>query len=280
MKLMKLSDAIGIEATSIDLMHPIADSDFQRLYRGWLDSTILLVRGQNLTPEGLISFSRRFGELMVYTRSENAMRSYPEILILSNILREGRPIGAAVSGRYWHTDGHYLETPPAASFLYGAEVPPVGGDTWFANMYSAYDSLAEEMKRRLVGLKVVISRVQSRPYNYPDKPPVTEAERAAWPDMPQPMVRTHPESGRKALYVGGNVPWRIIGMPVEESEPLVTELQRHAIQSRFVHVHRWQPGDLIVWDNRSCLHRATEYDQIHHRRLMYRTTTVGDKPIG
>jgi len=277
--LRPLTEKIGTEAVGIDLNEPISAADFDRIYRAWLDTTILLFRNQSMTPSQQIAFSRRFGELMVYTRSENALPGYPEVLVLSNLTRDGKPIGSPASGRYWHSDGHYLERPPAASFLFGIEVPPTGGDTWFANMQAAYEALPSDVKLRIDGRKVIISRVQSRPYNYPNKPPVTTEERAAWPDMPQPLVRTHPETGRKALYVGGNVPWHVEGMPTEESDVLIPELQAFATRPEFVYIHRWQAGDAILWDNRSSMHRANAYDQTNHRRLMHRTTIAGDQPF-
>jgi len=275
--LRPLADAIGMEVLGVDLGEPIRASDFERIHAAWIDSTILLFRGQSMTPAQQIAFTRLFGELLVYTRSENALAGHPEILVLSNLERDGKPIGSPASGRYWHSDGHFLERPPAGSLLYALEVPPAGGDTCFTNMRAAYDALPDATKRRIDGRKVIISRVQSRPYNYPDKPPVTAEERAAWPDMPQPLVRTHPVNGRKALYVGGNVPWRVDDMPAEESDVLIPALQAFATQPQFGYVHRWQAGDAILWDNRSSMHRATAYDEANHRRLMHRTTIAGDR---
>ncbi len=273
-----VSPAIGIEANGIDLSESISAGDFDRLRNAWLETGLLIVRRQALSPEAQIAFTRRFGELLVYTRSENAHPDHPELLILSNLRRGGRPCGSPASGRYWHTDGHFLREPPAASLLHAVRVPRVGGDTYFANMATAYDDLPQAVRGRIDGLRVIISRVRSRPYNYPEKPPVTEAERAAWPDMAQPMVRTHPETGRKALYVGGNVPWLVEGMAEAESTPLVTALQAHAIQERNVHVHRWRRGDLVIWDNRSTLHRATAYER-RSVRHMHRTSVAGDTPF-
>lgn len=272
-----LTDTIGMEVSGIDLSEPVSAADFDRIVKVWLDATVLLFRGQSITPEQQIAFSRRFGELLVYTRAENELKQYPEILVLSNVVQNGKPIGAAVSSRYWHTDGHYLKCPPAASLLYGIEVPPKDGDTWFANTRAAYDALPEATKRRIDGLKVIISRVKSLPYNYPGRPPVTPEQRAAWYDTAQPLVRTHPVTGRKALYMGGNVPWNVEGMPEAESDILIPELQAFATQPQFTYVHRWRAGDALLWDNRSSMHRATAYDQVNHRRLMHRTTIAGDE---
>lgn len=278
LELVPITDTIGTEVRGIDVTEPISASDFDRIYQAWIDTTILLFRGQTMTPDQQIALMRRFGDIASYTRSQFAAEGHPEILVLSNLARDGKLIGSPRSGRVWHTDGHYLEEPPAGSMLYAIEVPPSGGDTLFANMIAAYDALPATIKSRLDGLQVVISRVQSRPYNYPDRPPPTPEECAEWIDMPQPIVRTHPVSGRKAIYAGGNVPWRIVGMPEEESMPLVTFVQEFSVRPRFTYRHVWRPGDIILWDNRSAMHRATPYDQVAHRRLLHRTTIAGDKP--
>ena len=276
LELIPITETIGTEVRGIDVTAPISARDFDRIYQAWIDTTILLFRGQRMTQAQHIAFTRRFGEIVSYTRAQFSEDRHPEILVLSNITRNGKLIGSPVSGRVWHTDGHYVEQPPAGSMLYAIEVPPVGGDTWFANMIAAYDQLPEVTKQRIEGLKVVISRVQSRPYNYPDRPPPTPEERAEWVDMPQLIVRVHEVSGRKAIYAGGNVPWRIEGMPEHESAPLVTFLQEFSVRPRFIYRHRWQVGDIILWDNRSAMHKATAYDQLLHRRLMHRTT-VGQR---
>jgi len=278
LELIPLTENIGTEVRGIDVSTPIPDRDFERIYRAWIDTTILLFRGQSLDQRQQVALTDRFGERVSYTRKQFSTDDAPDILILSNILENGKLIGSPVSGRVWHSDGHYLANPPAGSLLYAIETPPVGGDTLFANMFAAYDCLPETVKAWIEGRQVVISRAQSRPYNYPDRPPSTEAERAEWIDMPQPMVRTHPVNSRKALYVGGNVPWRIVGMDLAESAPLVTFVQEFSIMPRFTYRHRWQPGDIIVWDNRSAMHRATYYDGQKYRRLMHRTT-FGERRI-
>ncbi|GAA3084576.1 TauD/TfdA dioxygenase family protein [Streptosporangium carneum] len=275
LELVPITDGIGTEVRGIDVTSDMSDHDFERIYQAWLDTTILLFRGQTMTPAQHIAFTKRFGEIYTYTRSQFNENEHPEILILSNIKKEGKPVGSAYSGRVWHSDGHFLTDPPAGSMLYARTVPPVGGDTWYANMYAAYDALPKTLKSRIADLKVVISRIQSRPYNYPDRPAPTAEEHAAWVDVAHPIVRVHEESGRKALMVGGNVPWRIEGMPEEESLPLVTFLQEFAVQPRFTYCHKWQPGDIVLWDNRSAMHRATYYDDVAHTRLMHRTTISG-----
>ena len=271
LELLPITDAIGTEARGIDVTAELSDDVVERLYKAWVDSCILVIRGQRMSPEQQIAFSRRFGELVSYTRVDFKEQSQPEILVLSNITRDGKLIGSPVSGRVWHTDGHYLTTPPAGSMLHAIEVPSGGGDTWFANMFAAYDALPGTVKERIDSLRVVISRVQSRPYNYPDRPAPTAEERLAWTDVAHPLVRIHEINGRKALLAGGNVPWRIIDVPPEQSAPLITFLQEFSVQPEFTYRHRWYPGDIVLWDNRSALHKATYYDPTQ-RRLMHRTS--------
>ncbi|MDT9687047.1 TauD/TfdA family dioxygenase [Streptomyces sp. P9(2023)] len=275
LELVPITEGIGTEVRGIDVTRPVSDVDLERIYQAWIDTTILVFRGQDMTPTQHVEFTRHFGEVFTYTRSQFNDDEHPEILILSNITRDGKPIGSAYSGRVWHSDGAYLTDPPVGSMLYAREVPPEGGDTWYGNMMAAYDALPPAVQERIADLKVVISRVQSRPYNYPDRPAPTEKERAEWVDVTHPLVRVHEVSGRKALYAGGNVPWRIEGLSEDESAPLITFLQEFSVQPRFTYCHRWSVGDIVLWDNRSAMHRATYYDHVKHRRLMHRTTISG-----
>ncbi|GLZ51901.1 TauD/TfdA family dioxygenase [Actinomycetospora sp. NBRC 106378] len=276
--LVPLTDTIGTEVRGVDVTGPIPARDLDRIYQAWIDTTILLFRGQRMTQEQHVAFTRRFGEVVSYTRPEFNEDTSPDILVLSNIARDGRLIGSPVSGRVWHSDGHYLPDPPAGSMLYAIEVPPEGGDTSFTNMIAAYEALSARTRSAIEDLRVVISRVQSRPYNYPDRPPVTEAERASWPDVTHPLVRTHEVSGRRALYCGGNVPWRIEGLPPERSAPLITFVQEFAVRPVFTYRHRWRAGDIVLWDNRSAMHRASWYDGERYHRHMHRTTIAGGVP--
>lgn len=278
MELKPLTDTIGTEVIGIDVTKPISQSDFDRMYRAWIGTTVLLFRGQRMTPAQQIEFTRKFGEIASYTRRKFSEQQQPEILVLSNIIKDGKQIGSPVSGRVWHTDGHYLRIPPAGSMLYALQIPDQGGDTWFANMVAAYEALPVRVKEQIENKKVVISRVQSRPYNYPNRPAPTPAEIEEWADMPQPMARVHPESGRKALYAGGNVPWHIEGMSKNKSAPLVTFVQEFAVRPEFTYCHKWRAGDVILWDNRSAMHRATPYDDTCYQRHMHRTT-IGSQDL-
>ncbi len=275
-----ITDAIGLEILGVDLSQPVSDEDFNAIRQAWLKGTILLFRGQTrMTPAQHVAFSRRFGDLEIHHLKQYTLPDHPEIFVISNIKNEkGEYIGASGGGRQWHTDSHFLARPSMASLLHAKEVPPVGGNTMFANMYAAYDALTDEMRERIKDLKVLVSRVKEYEGNYPTRPPLTDEEKAALPDVVHPLVRTHPETGRKALYVGGNTSWEIVGMDFDEGRALLAELRTFATQDRFAYSHKWEVGDLVMWDNRCTMHSATMFDEQNHRRLMYRTTVAGDVP--
>jgi alpha-ketoglutarate-dependent taurine dioxygenase len=274
-----ITPTIGAEVVGIDLTKPIDDQTYAAMREAWLDRTILLIRGQaGMTPAQHIAFTRHFGELEFHTLPQFTLAEHPEIFILSNIVKDGRQIGAVDAGRHWHTDSHYLKEPSSGSILHAKIVPKEGGNTRFANMFAAYDALPEATKKKIDGLKVLVSRINAYPVSYPNRPPLTEEEKARVPDVIHPLVRTHPETGRKALYVGGNVAWEIVDMPTEEGRALLAELREFATQPAFCYEHEWQVGDLIMWDNRSALHCAMGYDASKHQRLMYRTTMAGSAP--
>jgi alpha-ketoglutarate-dependent taurine dioxygenase len=274
-----LTDAIGAEIQGVDLAAPIDGETFDRIHGVWLERTILLFRRQQMSPDQQIAFTRRLGTLEMHTLPQYTLADHPEIFVVSNVMEEGRPIGAPKSGRHWHSDSQYLPRPSAGSLLYAREVPLEGGDTLFTNMFAAYEALPEETKKQIAGLRVLHSRVKAYPLSYPDRAPMTEEEKARVPDVIHPLVRTHPETGRKALFVGGNVAWEIVGMPLEEGQALIRELRDFATQERFVYRHHWEVGDAILWDNRSTMHCATAFDEERYRRVMHRTTVEGDEPI-
>ena len=274
-----LSDIIGAEITGVDLSRPVDADTHRRTRTIWLDHNIVLFRDQQgMTPEDQIAFSRLFGALDDHTLPQWNLPGHPEIAVVSNVTVDGRHIGAPKSGRHWHSDGQYLPVPCAASLLVAREVPPEKGDTLFANMYAAYDALPAETRRRIDGLEVVHSRVKAWPISYPDRPMLSEEEQAKLPDLVHPVVRTHPETGRRALYPGGNVGWEIVGMPFDEGHALLKELRSFATQDRFFYAHHWKVGDAILCDNRCTMHAATSFDEDRYRRIMHRTHISGDKP--
>ena len=195
-----LNETIGAEVLGVDLSRPMSDETFERIHQTWLDRTILLFRGQTMSVEEHIAFSRRFGVLEIHTLPQYTLPEHSETFVVSNVTKDGRPIGAPKSGRHWHSDSQYLKRPSAGSLLHAKEAPPEGGDTLFTNLFAAYDALPEETRRKIEGLKVLHSRIKAWSISYPDRAPMTEAERAKVPDVIHPLVRTHPETGRKALW--------------------------------------------------------------------------------
>ncbi|MSO93425.1 MAG: TauD/TfdA family dioxygenase [Rhodospirillales bacterium] len=274
-----ISDAIGAEILGVDLAKPVAPETFREIRKIWLAHNIILFRRQIMTPEQQIAFSRHFGEIELHTLSDYQMPGYPEIFINSNVVVNGKPVGAQKSGRFWHSDSQFLRIPSAGTLLFAKEVPPEEGDTLYANMYQAYDTLPEKTKKRIEGLKATYSRVKAWEIGYKNRAPMTPEQKAKFPDVTHPLVRTHPETGRRALYIGA---WeervRVEGLPAAEGEALGKELYDWAIQPRFAYAHHWEVGDLIVWDNRCAMHCAMPFDESKYRRLMHRCTIVGTVP--
>jgi taurine dioxygenase/putative 2-oxoglutarate oxygenase len=231
-----------------------------------------------MTPAQHVAFTRRFGTPHVMTPLQYNHPDHPEIFVVSNVEMGGRALGMRRVGMGWHTDGEDKALPNAGSLLYAREVPPEGGDTLFANMFAAHDALPADLRRRIAGRRACYSRVRLHAVHYPHLDPLTDAQKAERPDVWHPLVRTHPRTGRKALYIGR---WacEVEGLPEHEGRELIAELQTFAAEPRFVYRHQWRLHDALLWDNRSTLHCATPFDETRYRRLMHRTTLEGDSPF-
>ena len=242
-------------------------------------SSAIVLRGQELSPQQLKRFMRLFGILEGHTLQEYTLPGHPEIYVLSNRIVDGRPIGAHNDGVVWHTDYSYREEPVMCTMLYAVEVPPEGSDTLFADICSAYQALPEAQRARLDGMVVHHSFrhfMERRVYGKAE----TSAELFAQnPDVFHPLIRRHPFDGRKALWVSTGTVKGIVGMPEPEGTQLVDSLVEFATQDRFVYRHKWQKGDVVVWDNRSTLHSGTLFDDQRYIREMHRLWVKGDKPF-
>jgi len=277
MEIIPTGKALGAEIQGIDLGKIRAD-EFESIYRAWLDHQVLLFRGQQLTDEDLIAFSRRFGELDWAPIQETGRRfvdGHPEIYIVSNVIENGEPIGSLGAGEAsWHTDMSYLEDPPKASMLYALEVPPEGGNTYFCSMYRAYESLPVELRRRIAGFTLKHDATyNSGGYVRHGAAAIDDPLNSA--GHYHPLVCTHPETRRRLLYLGRRRNAYISGLAVPESEALLDELWSHATQEACVWHSVWQVGDLVLWDNRCTMHRRDPFDA-GSRRVMHRTQIKGE----
>jgi taurine dioxygenase len=270
--------ALGAEVVGVDL-HDVDDHTFGAIHKAWLDHLVLLFRVQKLSDDQLIAFSRRFGELDLAPIQETGRRfveGYPEIYIVSNVIENGAPIGSLGAGELvWHTDMSYQQDPPKASMLYALEVPPEGGKTGFVNMYDAYQELPLHLRERITGLRVKHDGTyNSGGYIRAGVTPTDDPREA--PGMIHPLVCTHPETGRKCLYLGRRRNAYIEGLPLAESEALLDEIWAHATRDELTWYNNWRVGDLVLWDNRCTMHRRDPFDLVA-RRVMHRTQIKGDQ---
>lgn len=272
---------LGAEIRDLDLSAPLDDQTFRQVHRAHLDHHVLVFRDQRITPQQQIDFSRRFGPLQVHVLRQFQLPGHPEILVVSNIVENGQPIGLGDAGHYWHSDLSYKERPSLGSLLHAQELPAEGGDTLFANMHLAYDTLPRALRREIDGLRAehsYLAKYEELRQRSPFRPRLTEEQIAEVRPVVHPVVRTHPETGRKALFVSEHFTTRIVGLSDSESADLLQQLFAHSVKPEHVWRHRWQPHDLVFWDNRSVIHLATGCPA-HLRRRLNRTTIEGDVPI-
>ena len=271
-----LTNAFGAEIVGLDLNLPLADGTARRIEDAFLLHHLVVVRDQRLTKARMGQFAALFGEIEgnIFRNADGS--TLAAIHEISNLDAEGRPAENAFikSNYHWHTDKAYLPVPALLTMLHAVELPESGGDTQFADMTSAYAALPDEDRHRIADLRVVHSFEHMRE-STGDRP-LTEAERAATPPVTHPLVRAHPQTGEKSLFLGMYCS-HVVGMDAGESRALLDRLLAHATQARFVYTHRWQPGDLAFWDNRCLLHRAVaNYDMGKHRRVLQRLVVRGD----
>ena len=272
----KLTGHFGVEVQGIDLSEPMSDATFAALDDAFNQNSLMLIRGQDVTPEQHIAFSSRWGTLEHHVLQEYTLPGHPEVFVLTNKKKDGKPLGAHKTGWHWHIDNTYMPRPSLGSQLYAREVPPEGGDTWFTSLIAAYERLPEYLKTRIANLKAVHSYAHVYALKYPDREPLSEERKAQVPDLVHPVVRTPPSTGRKLLYISEYIIKQFIGMSEEESRDLLDELNARATSDDLVYRHQWRAGDLIFWDNRATMHFAQPYDDVNHFRLMHTTRVITD----
>jgi taurine dioxygenase len=273
-----LTRHLGAEISGVDLSAEMEDRVFRAVYQAFLRHQVLLFPPQDLPPARQVAFARRFGEVQVHVMNQYHADGYPELYRLSNLDASGKPTGhhPDKGTLAWHTDGSWQRVTGQATIIYGEVMPQSGGETHFCDMYGAYERLDASWKARIAGLRAVHNLDFSRTRRHGEDP-LTEAQRLAKPPVDHPIVRTHPETGRKCLYLGDHAEY-ILGMPYDEGRALIEALNALAVHADLTYEHRWQPRELLVWDNRCVMHRATAYDAATQGRVIRRCTVLGEVP--
>jgi len=269
-----LGNVAGAEVIGLDLRRPLDDAARQAVYDAFVRHHVLAFRGQNLTKDEQVAFTEQFGALERHVARNRGVGDHPLVHIVHNLGPDGEPSGKVASQK-WHTDKSFRELPSLATILHARIMPPQGGDTCFANMCLAYDALSDASKAELDGVGVIHSWElscqkagrQASPEEIADAPPMTH-----------PLVRTHPDCGRKGLFMGEHAS-HLDDRPFDEGRARLAELEAHATQERFIYRHHWQPGDVLMWDNRCLLHRAdANFEAARYKRVLHRTCLRGTAP--
>jgi taurine dioxygenase len=280
-EILPLAAPFGAELRGLDLTRALDDASFARIHRAHLEHHVLVFRQQRITPQQQVDFSRRFGPLQIHVLHQYGLAGHPEILVVSNIIENGQPIGLGDAGSYWHSDLSYKSLPSLGSMLHAQELPADGGDTLFADMHRAWETLPAELRRAVEGRRAehsYLAKYDELRERNRFRPALTPAQIAEVAPAVHPVVRTHPETGRKALFVSEHFTTRIVGLPDDESRELLAALFAHSVRPEHVLRHRWQAHDMVFWDNRSVMHLAAGCPAEQRRRL-HRTTIEGDLPF-
>ena len=273
-----LTAKLGAEIVDVTLADEMSDETFAAIREAFLRYQVLLFPAQEVPPARQVALARRFGEVQIHVMNQYHADGYPELYRLSNLDADGKP-----NGRHpdrgtlvWHTDGSWRRRAGQATIIYGEVMPRAGGETHFCDMYGAYERLDAAWKARIASLRAVHSLDFSRNRRHGEDP-MTEEQRRATPPVDHPVVRTHPETGRKCLFLGDHAE-SIVGMPYADGRALIEELNALAPHPDLTYEHRWEPGQLLVWDNRCAMHRATPYDPVTEGRVIRRCTVLGEVP--
>jgi len=277
-EILPLSPNLGARIAGVNLADGVDDALFRTIYAAFLEHQVLLFDAHELPPGSQVAFARRFGEVQIHVMNQYHADGYPELYRLSNLDENGNPTGKHPDKGtlVWHTDGSWQRRTGQATILYAEVATAEGGETHFCDMYGGYERLSPAWKARIAGLRAVHNLDFSRTRRHGEDP-MTEAQRRERPPVDHPIVRTHPETGRKCIFLGDHAEY-ILGMDYDAGRALIEELNALAVHADLTYRHRWSPGQLILWDNRCVMHRATEYDPATQRRVIRRCTIVGDEP--
>jgi taurine dioxygenase len=272
-----LSPCIGAEVRGIDVAGDVDEPTFDQIRRAWFDHSVLLFRGQDLSEPAQVRFGERFGEL-ARVQVDYGYSEHPSVMYITNVKKDGKLVGALPDGEMlFHSDLCYVERPSAATILYAIEVPSRGGNTLFASAYAAYETLPEEWKHRLEGLRAMHVYAPGYTDNRTARMLMKTASEPGARAFAHPLVRTHPVTRRRALFVNRLMTACVVDVPPAESDEILLYLFAHQEQPRFVYEHVWTPGDLLIWDNRCTLHARTDFSAAE-RRMLRRVAILGEKP--
>ncbi len=278
LKIRPLGRAFGAEIQDLQLARDVDDAVFEAIYAAFLDHRLLLFRDQDLPPAAQVAFARRFGEVQIHVMNQYHAGDFPELYTLTNLDADGNPTGTHPDRgtMHWHTDSSWSKITSQSTMLYVEVAPEEGGGTAWADMYGAHDGLSDEERAGLDGVRAVHDLNFSRARRHGEDP-MTEEQRRQKPPVDHPIIRTHPESGRKCIFLGDHAS-HILGRPVAEGREMVEALNRRIVDFDNIHHHAWRAGDFAVWDNRCLLHRADGYDAATQRRKVRRCTVLGETP--
>jgi len=278
-----LHPALGAEVRGIDMRAPLDPATFQAVHDVWMQHLVLVFPGQHITDAEHVEFTRSFGEPEIFHQKIIRSRRMKEIFRVSNVDDDGNlmapdhpTVKQVALAQFWHTDSSYRTNPCVGSLLHGVETSRTGGETQFTNMYAVYEALPDSLKRQVQGRKA--QHNFGHLHTLAALKPLTEEEKAAMPPVWQPMVRKHPVTGRQSLYISPIYNDEVEGMGADDAKRLIAELTEFAAQPRFVYRHRWEPDDVVMWDNRCTMHQVTPHDP-SERRVMHRTTIMGTEPV-
>jgi alpha-ketoglutarate-dependent taurine dioxygenase len=285
LQVRSLNPALGAEVRGVDMSKPMDPATFKELHDAWMQYLVIVFPEQHVTDEQHVAFTRNFGEPEIFHQSIIKSKRVREIFRVSNVDDDGKlmppdhpTVRQLSAAQYWHTDSSYRTIPCTGALLHGVEVSRTGGETEFTNMYLVYEALPEKLKRQVEGRKARHDFDYLSRYTGQTLKPMTPEERAAVPPVWQPMVRIHPVTRRKSLYISPIYNDEVEGMSPEAGKQLIAELAEFAGRPQFVYRHRWEPDDVLMWDNRCTMHQVTAFDP-RERRVMHRTTVVGDAPV-
>ena len=274
-----LTPKLGAAIVNVRFADAMSDELFRAIYQAFLRYQVLLFPPQDVTPGEQVAFARRFGEVQIHVMNQYHADGYPELYRLSNFDANGKLTGKHPDKGTlaWHTDGSWQRVTGQATIIYGEVMPETGGETHFCDMYGAYDRLDAGWKARIANLRAVHNLDFSRTRRHGEDL-MTEEQKRAKPPVDHPIVRTHPETGRKCIYLGDHAEY-IVGMPYDQGRDLIEELNRLAVHPDLTYEHRWKERELLLWDNRCVMHRATAYDPVTQGRVIRRCTVLGEVPV-